>query len=146
VSIWTHAGGLCWSCAHAYSEAYLQGDYTPSVMTFQEIVTYLWAVLAWDLLVVFDGIEPKWKKNELERRYGQDDSNDDSAPKIQSTGTYISLCAKVCFHLRIPYVVGRLEADMHVVRSRRKENPVVVTGDADILAYDDRLKIVFVTS
>lgn len=90
-----------------------------------------------DLLVVFDGKDPPWKDAEHERRYGHEEvSGDGPKTQIRNTSTYIALCAKVCSSLKIPFVVSRLEADVQVVKCRRSENPVIATGDADILAYD----------
>lgn len=91
--------------------------------------------------------DPAWKDAEHERRYGDDSVDDDGVnTKIRNSGTYIALCAKICAGLKIPYVVSVLETDTQVVKCRRDENPVIVTGDSDILAYDPRLKVVLISS
>jgi hypothetical protein len=68
-----------------------------------------------------------------------------SKNNIRNTGEYISICAKVCAELGVPYIVSPWEADVQVVFTRRCNDLVIVTGDADILAYGHK-KVVVVKS
>jgi hypothetical protein len=108
---------------------------------------YLKFTLKWDVLVVFDGKDQAWKDVEHNRRYGNDVVDDDGVKtKIRNNGTYLALCAKICAGLKIPYIVSLLEADTQVVKCCRDENPVIVTGDSDILAYNMGIRVVLISS
>jgi 5'-3' exonuclease len=134
-------------CALRYETRFLANDYYPAVRAFQDEVVYLHFILQWDLVVVFDGKDPAWKGAEHDRRYGDDFVDDGGVKtKIRNNGTYIALCAKTCACLKIPYVVSTLEADTQVVKWRRDENPIIVTGDSDILAYDTTVTVILISS
>ena len=139
--------GLMYYCALRYETSFLENDYYPSARAFQDEIVYLKFILKWDVLVVFDGKDPAWKDAEHNRRYGDDVVDDDGVKtKIRNNGTYIALCAKICAGLKIPYIVSPLEADTQVVKCRRDKNPVIVTGDSDILAYDMGMRVVLISS
>ena len=141
------AAGLMYYCALRYETRFLANDYYPAVRAFQDEVVYLHFILQWDLVVVFDGKDPAWKGAEHDRRYGDDFVDDGGVKtKIRNNGTYIALCAKTCACLKIPYVVSTLEADTQVVKWRRDENPIIVTGDSDILAYDTTVTVILISS
>jgi hypothetical protein len=141
------AAGLMYYCALRYETRFLANDYYPAVRAFQDEVVYLHFILQWDLVVVFDGKDPAWKGVEHDRHYGDDFVDDGGVKtKIRNNGTYIALCAKTCACLKIPYVVSTLEADTQVVKWRRDENPIIVTGDSDILAYDTTVTVILISS
>ena len=106
------ATSLLWVCANACSERYLQGDYGPSAALFQERLIHYHVVRKWDLLVVFDGVDPPEKVHERCRRQN----------RLRNTSTYIALCAKICHCLQIPYVIAPKEADFQAVMARSEKN------------------------
>jgi hypothetical protein len=137
--------GLMYYCALRYETSILENDYYPSARAFQDEIVYLKFILKWDVLVVFDGKDPAWKDAAHNRCYGNDVVNDDGEKtKIRNNGTYIALCAKICAGLKIPYIVSPLEVDTQGVKCHRDENPVILTGDSGILAYDMGMRVISV--
>jgi hypothetical protein len=133
---------LMYYCALRYETSFLENEYYPSARAFQDEIVYLKFILKWDVLVVFDGKDLAWKDAEHNRCYGDDVVNDyGEKTKIRNNGTYIALCAKICVGLKIPYIISPLEVDTQDVKCHWDENPVILTGDSDILDYGMGMRV-----
>ena len=122
-------GTLLFQCAYKHQATFTQGNYVPAVREFQSRIAVLRSVYNWrDMEVIFDGIPPKEKSHEHQRRRAQRSDDD-----IVIDSTYISMCVKVCQRCQVPFVVAPFEADSQV--GRRRENTIPVCGDSDLIAY-----------
>ena len=129
-------GTLLFQCAYKHQALYRHGNYVPAVREFLRQVTVLRSVLKWkDVELIFDGIPPKEKSHEHDRRRLQRTDDD-----IAIDATYIAACIKACRYYHIPFVVAPFEADSQV--GRRRDNSIPVCGDSDLIGYGHKSVII----